>query len=111
MLHKFHTYATSVLSGYCICLQWFSSVLASVSEACFKCFIYLQTYVASVASNCFKSRLGVAHVAIHVRSGGDASGPRMQSGGKDPTWAHEGGGVLVFLCERGVDCWCECVKL
>jgi hypothetical protein len=59
----------------------FSSVFmcfASVSEACFIC---LQTYVASVTSGCFKSRSGVAHVAMHVRSGGDASSPRARTGG------------------------------
>jgi hypothetical protein len=81
MLHTFHTYATSVLSGYCVCLQWFLSVFmcfASVSEVCFIC---LQTYVTSVASGCFKSRSGVAHVAMHVRSGGDTSSPRTRTGG------------------------------
>ena len=67
MLHMFHTYVASVLSGCCVCLQWFLSVLgifASVSDACFKCFIYLQTYIASVLSRCFKTRLSVAHVAM-----------------------------------------------
>ena len=38
----------------------FSDVFASVSDACFKCFICLQTYAASVASECFKSRSCVA---------------------------------------------------
>ena len=64
MLHMFHTYVASVLSGCCVCLaivsKCFSDVFASVSDACFKCFICLQTYVASVASGCFKSRSGVA---------------------------------------------------
>jgi hypothetical protein len=65
MLHMFHTYVTSVLSRYCVCftmvLRRFSGVFASVSDACFKCFICLQImYVASVASGCFKSRSGVA---------------------------------------------------
>ena len=54
----------SVLSGYCVYFcngfKCFLGVFASVSDACFKCFIYLQTYVTSVASECFKSRLGVA---------------------------------------------------
>jgi hypothetical protein len=67
------------LFGCCICfthmlqvfyldvayvLQWFSYVLASVSDACFKCFICLQTYVAIVVSRCFKSR-SVLHLAPH----------------------------------------------
>ena len=43
-------------------LKCFSGVFASVSDACFKCFICLQTYVASVASGCFKSR-SVLHLA------------------------------------------------
>ena len=34
-------------------------VFASVSDACFKCFISHQTYVASAASKCFKSTSGV----------------------------------------------------
>jgi hypothetical protein len=38
-------------------LQWFPGVFASVSYACFKCFICLQTYVVNVTSRCFKSRL------------------------------------------------------
>jgi hypothetical protein len=67
----------------------FSCVLASVSEICFKCFICLQTYVASVASRCFKSRSGIAHVALHVRSGEDVSGPCVWSAGVGPAWAHE----------------------
>jgi hypothetical protein len=60
MLHMFHIYVASVLSGCCVCLRWF----LSVSFACFKCFICLQTYVASIASECFKSRLSVAHIAL-----------------------------------------------
>ena len=43
-------------------LKCFSGVFASISDACFKCFICLQTYVASVASGCFKSR-SVLHLA------------------------------------------------
>ena len=38
----------------------FSCVFASISDACFKCFICLQMYVASVASGYFKSRSDVA---------------------------------------------------
>jgi hypothetical protein len=64
MLHMFHTYVASVLSGCCVCFyndfKCFSGVFVSVSDTCFKCFIYLQTYVASVASECFNSRSGVA---------------------------------------------------
>jgi hypothetical protein len=37
MLHMFHTYVATVLSGYSVCLQWFSSV----SDVCFKCFVCL----------------------------------------------------------------------
>jgi hypothetical protein len=49
----FHTYVVSVLSGYCVCLQWF----LSVSEACFQLFHCLLLYVASVACGYFKSKL------------------------------------------------------
>jgi hypothetical protein len=42
MLHMFHTYVAGVLSRYCICLQWFSSVIrcffACISDVCRKCF-------------------------------------------------------------------------
>ena len=67
MLHMFHTYDARVLSGCCIRLHWFQvflGVFASVSNACFKCFIFLQTYVACVASECLKSRSIIAHVAM-----------------------------------------------
>jgi hypothetical protein len=50
----------SVLSRYCVCLQWFqvfSCVFVSVSDVCFACF---QTYVAFVVSGYFKTRLSVA---------------------------------------------------
>jgi hypothetical protein len=65
MLHMFHTYVPSVLSGCCTCFyNGFSSVFMCVlqvcSDACFTFFIYLQTYVANVLSVCFKSRSGVA---------------------------------------------------
>jgi hypothetical protein len=49
--------------------QVFSGVFASVSEACFKCFICLQTYVANISSECFKVDRGVAHVAKTPMSG------------------------------------------
>jgi hypothetical protein len=60
----------------------------------YKCFICFQTYVVNVASRCFKSRSGVVHVAMRVRSEGDASGPRARFGGArrgvaGPTWACE----------------------
>jgi hypothetical protein len=41
MLHMFHTYVARVLSGCCVCLQWFLIVFSSVLDACFKCFICL----------------------------------------------------------------------
>ena len=51
-------------------LQWFSSVFqvffATVSDACFKCFICLQPYVASVVSRCFESRSGVASPSYFI---------------------------------------------
>jgi hypothetical protein len=53
MLQWLYTYV-------CNSFTCFSGVFASVSYACFKCFISLHTYVANVASGCFKSRSGVA---------------------------------------------------
>jgi hypothetical protein len=52
----------------------FKCFFASVSEACFKCFIYLLLYVVSVASGCFKSRWASATdlhlVGVDLISGG-----------------------------------------
>jgi hypothetical protein len=56
----FHTYVTSVLQWFQV---FFKGVFASVSDACFMCFICIHTYVVSVASRCFKSRLGVAYLS------------------------------------------------
>jgi len=94
-LQVFYMDVVYVCNGF----KCFLCVFASVSYACFKCFIYLQT---NVASEYFKTRLGVSHVAMHVRSGGDASGPRAQTGGAGTAWAretHAQEGVLFFLCE------------
>jgi hypothetical protein len=90
-------------------------VFARISYACLKCFIYVQTYVASIGSRCFKTGSGVAHVAMRVRSGGDASGPRAWFGSARPGSAaplghvkpgHVGEGVLVqaweMECSAGV---------
>jgi hypothetical protein len=57
----FHTHVASVLFEYCVCLQWFSSVFTSVSDACFKCFIYLQTYIQGLHLDVLKVDQGVAH--------------------------------------------------
>ena len=58
MFHLF--FQTYVASVFAYVFTMISSVFASVSDACFKCFICLQTYVASVAFECFKSRLRIA---------------------------------------------------
>jgi hypothetical protein len=39
----------------------FKGVFASVSDACFKCFICLLLYATTVASRCFNTKSGVAH--------------------------------------------------
>jgi hypothetical protein len=54
MLHTFHIYATSVLTGYCICLQWFSS--------CFH--VFLQVFQKHVSSVSFVFMLQVLHINI-----------------------------------------------
>jgi hypothetical protein len=46
---------------FAMVFKCFSGVFASVSDACFKCFIYLLLYVATVVSGCFKNRSRVAH--------------------------------------------------
>jgi hypothetical protein len=71
------------LSGRCVCsnrFQVFLGVFASVSDACFKCFICLLLYIINVASECFRSimvlhmgcawKVGRGH-AVFTR-GGDA---------------------------------------
>jgi hypothetical protein len=60
----FHTCVASVYLDVAYVLQWFSSVFASVSDACFKCFISLQMYIACVAFGCFKSRSGIASPSL-----------------------------------------------
>jgi hypothetical protein len=83
---RFHIYVASVLSRYCICLQWFSSVFhifLQVFQSMFQVFQLSSTYVASVMSGCLKSRSGVAYVVMRVRSGGDTSDSRTRSGGLD----------------------------
>jgi hypothetical protein len=52
----------------CNDFQMFLGVLASVLDACFKCFICLLLYVTIVVSGYFKSRLGVTH-GMSVESG------------------------------------------
>ena len=94
----FQTCVASVLSGCCVCLQYFSSafsrVFASVSHTCFKCFIYLLLYVASIASGCFKSGSGVAHGMSWEARGARACPAWAHDAGdvqvlRDPTWAHK----------------------
>jgi hypothetical protein len=78
MLHMFHTYVISVLSGCCVCLQYFLSVfyvfqmyVSSVTSVFF--------YVASVISRCFKSRLVVAYeIRVGSRRGREQS-PRERA--------------------------------
>ena len=53
---------------FAMVFKCFSDVFASVSDACFKCFIYLLLYVVTVASGCLSSRSGVAH-GMRVGSG------------------------------------------
>jgi hypothetical protein len=73
----FETYVASVLSGYCICFsmacQVFSCVVASVLDACFKCFIYLQTYVVNVSCGYFQNRSGVVVGTRRSRRLGEGS--------------------------------------
>jgi hypothetical protein len=120
---RFHIYVASVLSRYCVCLQWFSSVFhifLQVFQSMFQVFQLSSTYVASIMSGCLKSRSGVAHLVMRVRSGGDTSCSRTRSGGLDGVWAvraHVGtwnpgaGGAVHFFASVGVECGCERGKL
>jgi hypothetical protein len=59
-------------------------------------------FVANILSGCCKSRSGVAHVAIPVRSGGDASSLRAWSRGMATF-----GGRVKRRRGRGRACWRE----
>jgi len=54
----FHMYVCKcfmwILHMFAMVFKCFSGVFASVSNACFKCFICLPLYVATVASGCLK---------------------------------------------------------
>jgi hypothetical protein len=56
VLHMFHTYIACILSGYCVCLQWFSSV--------FQIFLRVfQKHVSNISSNFF-CMLQVLHLNV-----------------------------------------------
>jgi hypothetical protein len=89
-----------MLHMFAMVFKCFSVVFASVSGACFKCFICLLLYVATVTSECFKSRSDVAH-RMRVGSGwrrGRHSGRR----GRRPGWHGPTVGALPrdMLCAR-----------
>ena len=64
-------------------------------------FHLFRTHVANISSRYYKSRSDVAHIAMHVRSGGGASGPCTRSGAaSDVPWAcktHAGVQTLVSV--------------
>ena len=72
MLHMFHTYVASALSG---CLQWFSIIFASVSDACSKCFICLFCMLQVLHLNVSKGDR-VLHKRYVWEARGGASSPR-----------------------------------
>ena len=80
---------------------------ASVSEACFKCFICFQTYVAIVASKCFKTRLGVASPSPSSASPRcQAREARAGEGGPVPTGV---GGPHVHVRAHESMQYCRCL--
>jgi hypothetical protein len=92
--------ATRVFMFFPSALQVFQTYVANVlvvSDVCCKYFIWM-----------LQSRSGVAHVAMRVRSGGGASGPRARSGGAGDVrtaravacWLERGRGVQVRGGER-----------
>jgi hypothetical protein len=58
-MHVLQVFYLDVAYVFCNGFLVFLGVLASVSDACFKCFICFQTYVVSIASKYFKSRSDV----------------------------------------------------
>ena len=76
MLQVFYLDVAYVCNGF----KCFSCIFASVSYACFKCFICLQIYIASVASGCFKSRSDVASPSLLFCCLASVSLPRRRLG-------------------------------
>jgi hypothetical protein len=114
MLHMFHTYVASVLSGCCVCLQWFSGVFkcfASISDAYCRCFSFFVRMLKMFLSECFKSILAcctccnVTHPAttaycsslgaVHARGGAEGWSAAPQR-------AREAGGQAVPAWHAGV---------
>jgi hypothetical protein len=62
--HMFASVFVRMLHMFCNDFLSVLAVFASVSDACFECFIFLQTHVAKVSSGCLKSRLDVVRVAM-----------------------------------------------
>jgi hypothetical protein len=86
-------------NGY-ICVFKFFLVFCKCFKRILQVFQMFRTYVTGVSSECCKSRSGIAQVAMHVRSGGDTSGPFMRSSGAGPVWAYE-----MQACTEA--CWPE----
>jgi hypothetical protein len=60
----------SVLSGFYICLQWFSNVsqaFLQVFETLVSNVLFVFFYIATISSGCFKSRSSVTH-RMHMGS-------------------------------------------
>jgi hypothetical protein len=106
MLHIFHIYVVSVLSGCCICLQWFFKsfkCFASVSNVCCKYFSCFVRMLQVCLSECFKNKLrcytccNVTHLAttdycsclgvLHARGGAEG-----WSAARPRPWEAEGDG-------------------
>jgi len=78
-----HTYVCKcfiwMLHMFAMVFKIFLGIFASVSNACFKCFICLLLYAATDTSGCFKNRSSVAY-EMRVGSGGGARDPHAPSG-------------------------------
>jgi hypothetical protein len=68
ILHMFHTYVASILSGRYICLQWFfsrvSKCFVSVLGACCNCFSCFVRMLQMFYLNVSKVNQDIAHVAM-----------------------------------------------
>jgi hypothetical protein len=112
---------TWMLRIFAMVFKCFSCGFASVSDACFKCFMGIQTYVSNVASICFKSRSGYCTCCngTHLSqpqaaaAGASSSGRRRRRGrelfpawssGAGPPWARKTQARRGVLVQTGAEC-------
>jgi hypothetical protein len=109
MLHMFHTYVTSVLSGCCICLQLFFQVFFMCFCKCFRrmfqMFSYFRTYVASVLCilQCEPPAAATCCSCGDVVHGGEQRSRREGRRKQGSVGEQHGRGLP--MCAAGADVW------